>query len=60
MPKKTKRREQRRLLVEFLVEQFDVSHERAKAIAKRYGPSKERCMAAAETLRRIKALGLGA
>jgi hypothetical protein len=58
---KAKYREERRQLVELLIARFPtLSTERADAIAKRYGPSKERCIAAAETLRRIKALGVGA
>lgn len=56
---KAKYREERRQLADLLVEQFNISPKRADAIAKRYGPSKERCIAAAETLRRIKSLGLG-
>jgi hypothetical protein len=65
MPKKTpksakaKYREERRQLVELLIAQFPISPKRADAIAKRYGPSEERCRAAAETLLRIKSLGLG-
>jgi hypothetical protein len=67
MPKKKKAksatakyREERRQLVELLVARFPtISTERADAIVRRYGPSEGRCIAAAETLQRIKALGLG-
>jgi hypothetical protein len=60
MPKKKARhRKQRRELVELLVAEFEISPERADAIARRYGPSRWRCIAAAETLRRLKSLGLG-
>ena len=57
---KARNRKERRELAEMLVEQFRLSAGRADAIARRYGPSKERCIAAAETLLRIKSLGLGA
>jgi hypothetical protein len=56
---KAKYREERRELVELLIAQFPISTKRADAIARRYGPSEERCKAAAETLLRIKSLGLG-
>jgi hypothetical protein len=56
---KARYREERRQLTELLVERFNISAERADAIAKRYGPSPERCIVAAETLLRIKSLGVG-
>jgi hypothetical protein len=56
---KAKNRKERRQLVELLIARFPVSAERADAIAKHYGPSEERCIAAAEALVRIKSLGLG-
>jgi hypothetical protein len=56
---KARYREERRQLADLLVERFRISPERADAIAKRYGPSQERCIAAAEMLLRIKSLGLG-
>ena len=65
MPKKKKKkaksakaryREERRQLVALLVSKFPITAERANAIAKRYGPSEVRCIAAAEALLRIKSM----
>ena len=56
---KAKYRKERRQLVDLLVAEFPISPDRADAIAKRYGPSKERCLAAASALFRIKSLGVG-
>jgi hypothetical protein len=54
--RKHKHRKERRQLIGQLVLQYQISAERARAIAKRYGPSEDRCVAAAEALCRLKSL----
>jgi hypothetical protein len=53
--KKAKKREGRREL-ELLVTEFRLPTDKADAIARRYGPSRERGVSAAATLCRIKSL----
>ena len=53
---KAKKREGRRELIELLVTEFRLPTDKAEAIARRYGPSRERCVSAAATLCRIKSL----
>jgi hypothetical protein len=61
MPKKRKAgkrasKEQRQLLASALAEECGIPATRAQAIVKRYGPSQERCAAAAAAYIRIRSL----